>query len=567
MENTCTIWEVLRLYPETQNTWYSEMSMEELMKHKYKKSTLFEFLLEKKHYLEAQKLIDYVYFFDNQLLHFFCEIHLQIYERLLAILENREFLRMFSDFLEIEKLEEIISAQKGIQWEKLIIFNLIKQYIFLSHPLIERIYYHIKNNNIGIDVQSFYLEYIQYRHLIPIIYRLIDQYYLECVKHYVAICTDSIIESDQLEIIKKLVENIPYTILDFQYQDHLGNTFLFYLAYLKSGEEILPEIYRFFFANVPTLPLYHANKKGDTIFHFLVKNENYIMMEYIIQSVIESTDETEVKTEVIFQIQTKFSIFMEIRNKKGHTVLDLILKTKNLKFFEKIIPYISDEFYEKHKKTIFENFEILKDLEYDEKNKNLFLDLIDYFFFLYQKNIQRMLEDDITAKLTSQIIHFLDKIKDHPPQKKILKWILLCVETDSLKLFNIVLQKFFPERKDQSFFHYPLDTVENNLLIVIVRSQNIKFLTALLEYQPDLSLCNREMKNPLIYALESKNIHLLNLIYQYIANRPEYQYFIPIYQIYLQNLRERIFPIFMLDQLPQKLMGILNYFFQFLDLN
>ena len=288
----------------------------ELSLKKYNELNLFEFLIQNNHFFEGNTVASYIQLISDANIQLIYQKHNDKYCEILKILCTDKMILFYEQYH--TKITEGNENNKDFnyrtvlskRYEKLIlseppiniIVDIIHQFKFMIHPYLEDFYNFILNlwsnkphgsspTNDSIDeyISTFLELYKSYKQMVPLIYRLINEYYLEYIRYQLKMINDFsnnsfIIISEYYENIKIIINSLPTNYVDNHYQDRFGNNMAMYLAMLPFlSDEINDEIYTDFLTHVPNIPLDMCDHEDNTIFHIIANNNNGIFFDKLLE--------------------------------------------------------------------------------------------------------------------------------------------------------------------------------------------------------------------------------------------------------------------------------------------
>ena len=563
--------------------------------------TLFEFLIEKECFADANTIASYISLFEDRNINVLTEKHHQKYVELVKILSTNKSIMAYEEFDKLVKNTESESTSEGfnemyrevissrfskvsISQNELLedfddiildtehdfpnqpraepIIELIGEFKFLSHPNFDDFYtFLVKTNN----KNKFTEAYKVYLDMIPLIYRLINEYYMEYIKHQINMINDfstgSFILMDNYDNLKKCLNQLPKTYVDYRYQDRYGNNLLMNLAMLPHLNNIADtEIYTNVMKSENFMPLGIQNIKGNTIFHIIAYYENEIFLQVMLDWFKGN--------------KIKLKDLLEIENNSGLTVFDIMLENKSFKMIASVIDLVPLKFYKRLTKEFIDNFDSVINLPNNQPLQQLYLGSIDYFFeqlhsmkkgILY--NISKY--NEYVSKIKKLLIKCSNEID--LKQTFCLEWLIISIKIDELELFRKLMDKYFYNDQNPHTIKYLNQSIEKEgfehetLIMCAIRSQNISFVKVLLLYPINLQTMDTTGKNPIIVALETKNLFMIKLLREHILGKKEYLGMIPIMDVFI-NLVEKheVYNSLSVITTLRKIFGMIEYTINYL---
>jgi ankyrin repeat protein len=532
-------------------------------KEQVKGKNLFEYLLENDCYADANTIASSVPLFTEKNIQTITDRHHHKYTDLIKILSTDKMILLYEEFdkrvnapndittdtntdmtqtsiADSTKTDfnEVYRSIISTRFEKVMeddstdqpIIQLLTEFKFLSHPYLEDFYQFATKLNSN-QINNFCSLYKKYQTFIPLIYRVINEYYLEYIKYQVRTIIDLsgnsfIIVSERYEDLRRCLISLPKNYVDYRYQDKNGNNILMYLATIPIlTEAIHEEIYQDFIKGEQTMPLNLKNTDGNTLFHIIGEYENEIFLRILIKWFFTTAlDNGRVET-----TKVKISEILSIENNDGNTIFDILLEKKSFTILTHIVEYMPTKHYKRLTSQLIENFDLIDQMPNTAAVQQIYLGSINY----YLDNILQM-KQDILYDLKSyretlgKINKLLSKCNSATDFKQsyYLEWLLICIKTTELELFKTIMNKYFYNEQNTKTIKYLnqiIDTEGEPIITSAIKSQNLGFVKNLLNYQIDLGITDRNGKTPLIVALETKNLFLIKVLKEYAVNKKEYQ--------------------------------------------
>lgn len=542
---------------------------------KYNGKSLFEFLLENEHFSDANTIASCISLFDETNIQFIYKKHHDKYNEILQLICSDKMIILYNEYYEkmyksnnnlltetmdSEFINDFNNTYKMVVSEKYKmmvsdissndnIIDLVNEFKFLIHPYLEDFYNFCLNIKILDHVNKFNKSYEKYKEIVPLIYRLINDYFLELIKCQLKTIED--ISGTSVHIITEHYENlikcisfIPKNYVDYRYYDKSGNNILIYLAKLPYlSDPINRKIYHEFLKQIVDIPFDFENFDGNTLLHMIAFYENEIFLEIVLNWFFEMASLNYFGSPINNsenQIKTKIVNVLLIKNKKGKTIFDILLEKNNFSMLIKIIDYVPLKIYHKLTNKLIENFEIIDKIPDNKKFIQIYLDSIDSFMDVLlemKQNILYNLDNYNTYKI--KIIKLLEKCPSELTMNNncYSEWLLICIKANEFELFKIILSKYFYNKQNQNTIDYLNKIIRGEPIIIsAIREEKIFFVKNLLDYDIDLSICDETDKNAIIITLETKNLYLIRLIHSYVINIPAHQNMISVINNYIDLL-------------------------------
>lgn len=565
-----------------------------IYQNKLRGKNLLEFFLVNEHFADANTLASSISLFNEANIQLIYDNHHQKYTELIQLLSTDKMILLYEEYH--QKIHEISDLtitdqnhysqdfyRKAIskRYQKIllneiptsIIINLLDEFKFLTHHYLDDFYQFCTNLNFD-HTNRFCNLYQQYLTFIPLIYRIINEYYLEYVKYHIKTILDMygnsfIIVSEYYDNLKKCLNDLPQDYVDYRYQDKLGNNILNYLANLPYlSETINRNIYQEFTKKIKYIPLDIKNNEGNTLLHIISQSENEIFLDELIKWLFNSVSSDSDK---INQIKTKLTEFLMIENSSGKTMFDILSKNNNFTMLFKIIEYLPPKIYLKLTNKLIENFEILDKIPDISNIQQIYLGSINYFIDqLYQMKKEVVYDIYKYQEIQTKIKKLLDRCYNelNYEQDYYLEWLYLCIKSNEINLFQNILSKYFYEKKslDIQYLNKILPVSGETLIITAIKQQNIIFIKKLFKYQIDLNIVDKLNRNAIIVALETKNLYLLKFIRDYIKKNSSYDGMILVINHFIVLLEKNetfvtLYQMEFLNKLWKTIEYWFNYFF------
>lgn len=506
-----------------------------IYKKQFKGKNLLDFLLSKGHYYEANTVASHISLINDVDIQSICQKHHNLYINIVKILSTDKMIVLYEQYHQKVSLElsseEIFDLDyrqvMAKQYEKMIdqtpsnhiVLELINEFRLLTHPIMEDFFHFLSimdNIEVVKKVMNCYHEYTDF---IPLVYRFINEYYLEFIKDQTQIILDMnssspIIVSEYFDNIKKCVISLPKNYVDFRYIDRYGNNILFYLVsvpniIIQSNEEI----FQTFFDLNTNIPWNHVNHEGNTIFHLCALYENEIFMTKALEWFHQRDSNDLLKN------------CLNITNNKGKDVFDILLDNQNYLIMIGLIDYLPTKISNQINNIIINNFSLVDKISNRRDASKIYVNIIDYFLNILFKN-----KNDLLFNIKNyndhknKIIKILNKYsyEDHVissdliDKKHLLNWLLICIKIYDFDIFTIILEKYFDQNNNDDiiFLSETLTSENQTLLHTAICYQRIPFINALINHKIDLF--NHNIKNTIVGALKTKNPFLIRLIRKHV---------------------------------------------------
>lgn len=585
--------------------------------YQYHDMNLFEFLLTSEHFSDANTIASCIPLFDEDNIQLIYNKHHSKYHDILKLLCADKMILLYEEYyekvhnenaglttdnLESDQELEFNSVYRSViskRYEKMvldsssnnIIIELINEFKFLTHPYLED-FYNFSTNIKTIDyVSKFNDTYKKYLGIVPLIYRLINEYYLEYVKYQIKMINDiignSFIVAEYYNNLKKCVSTLPNNYIDYRYQDKSGNNILYYLSSLPYlSDDTNREIYQALIEQTITIPIDLKNSDGNTIFHTIAIHGNKIFLEVLMDHFFRTDNSTDHQlfdnpNDPNDQIKNSISEILLTENIHGKTIFDILFDENNFDMLIKVIDYMPPKSYLKLTNRLIENFDIIDSIPSPEKLTlstkwqeripamrdaltKIYLESVNYFMDSLLNMMKDILYDlNHYNNTKSKIIKLLSKCPNQIDlnQNYYLEWVFICIKINELELFKLILSKFFNEHHGNTVKY--LNRILNSgepIIISAIRDQKIQFVKILLVYGIDLSICDEMNRNSIIVALETKNIFLIRLIRDHVKDLPEYRGMVQIMDNFIDLIEEHeTFNTFSIHVTCAKLIKTIEY--------
>jgi hypothetical protein len=537
-----------------------------LVTRKCQNKNLFEFLLDHNHFECANTIAYIIPLFDDTNIELIYHYHHLKYVELIKILCMDYMILLYEDYrngindldTEIDfiqmtgtniktDIDQTYRIAISKRYEKMLlnensegtITELITEFKFLTHPYLNDFYKFLSNSNeLHRDndlVIQFCVIYKKYLSIQPLMYHVINEFYLEYIKHQLRTIEDMhensfIILSEQYDTLKETLMVLPKSYIDYRYQDNIGNNILTYMATLPYlSDTCNREIYQEIFKGIQTCPIELKNSDGNTIFHVIAEYENEIFLEVFIQwlfSEINVFNDNSIDSS-INEIKSMINELVIMENASGQTMYDILLSKQNFRMIFMIIEFVPSKIYLKITNKLIENFEIIDKLPDRQQVQKIYTNCLNYFMDVLLNLKQNVICDlNAYSETKSKAIKLIDKCvrqinldSDH-----YLEWLSICIKINEFDLFQMILSKYFINDQSSINTQYLNRLLHTETLIIsAIKQQNIKFIKALLNYDIDLSISDKSTnKNAIIIAMETKNLYILKLLREHIQRSPEH---------------------------------------------
>lgn len=588
-----------------------------ISKLKYHNKPLFEYLLTNKHYYDANTISSYISLFNEKNINLIYEEHHRNYQEILKILCMDKMILMYEKYqkeacagpTDTETTDNVTTDTETTDTEtdnaisdfnhtyriiiserykdilldhppNNLILELVKEFNFLTHQNMDNFNIYLMKNKQIYPINKFNDIYIKYKKIIPLIHRLINEYYLEYIKYQIKTINDAINNSfiilEHYDNLKKCIEILPQKYLDYHYQDKFGNNIIMYLATLPNllepmnnlGNNIMVitnVIYKSFFDKINTsnnFPLDLQNSDNNTVFHLIALNENEIFLE-ILLDFFGNNDDYEY---VYDQMNRRLVELLAIENNEHDTIFDILIVKNNYSMLNKIINYAQDRVCDELVKKIIEESVITDKIPDTNHNfTKIYLEAINCLLnniFLTKNKIIYDLND--YAISMEKIFKLIKKCcdKTNIQQNYYLEWLLISIMNNEIELFKNILTKFISNKQSLNKI---IGSTAEPIIMTAIRYQKMAFIQILLDQHIDLSVCDNTNKNIIIVALETQNLFIIELIRDYIINTNSNHDMLIVMNNYIDLLREHaIFDIFSIPKTVCKIFRSTEYLVNYL---
>jgi len=519
-----------------------------ILKMKCDKMEIFEFLLTNNLFAEANTIASCVSLFDEHYVNIIAHKNKEKYidllkelctDKMILLYESYYQKKILSKCCDDESLTEFndsyrhaISKRyhdiKATNNDRNVIVELLNEFNFLADERLHDFYMYAQNTAIEYT-DKFNILYENYICMMPLIYRIINEYYLEYIKFQIKTIIDIhstsfIMVSEYYENLKKCLINMPKKYVDCRYRDDLGNNILFYLATLPYlSAQINKDIYINFFMQQDYICVApeQKNNMGNTIFHMIAEHENEILLEIIVQWLfktipfLESTLSCDL--DPLDQTTNKIIEFLSHENDSGDTIFDILLVKNNYVMIGKIINYGSHKIHQKLIKRVIKNVDAIDGISsLVQKNDEIYLEGLNHFMFVMVSLKKDIFYDiqyyneviDNISKLLAKCDNKLDSNQDY-----CLQWLNCCISANELEIFNSILEE---KIIDNTYLNKIVPIVQETLIVSAIKHCRVPFIKVLLSYNIDLNVVDKNNKDAVINTLETKNLYLIRLIRDHI---------------------------------------------------
>lgn len=485
---------------------------------KYKDKTLFEFLVDNSHFSCAHTIAPYINMCSDQIIDYIYEKHNNIY---ISIVKNLHTLQSFfvnndilSETISVEFIYDINKRFEKIKLEKKssdIITSIIYEADFLLCDNIKKIYNNLEKNYQK-NFDNFYMLYINYIKFVPLLYKLLNEYYIENVKNYVNsiidLCSSAIIIISEIyNSLKILLLNLPKKYIDFKYQDVFGNNILMYISMLPIVfENFNNEIYDIILNLNSYFDLYNNDKNN--IYHLCVIYDNIILLNKIIK------------------LQPDIKKILSKKNNDNKNVFDILIEKNNYEFLLSIINYMPSKYFNIIKNNLIKNFDIIDKIPDNLVYEDICLCNIGYYMDELFFCVDNILYDKSHYDNTKLKIGKLFSRKydySNYNRKCYIEWLNICIIIDDIDMFNQIINKFFYLKNIAcKYFDKQMDNNGEPIIVLAIRSKKIPFIKKILEYNVNLCIVGTSGHNGITSALETKNLYILTFIKKFMQKDIKY---------------------------------------------
>lgn len=575
------LYETLKKYDNVViETWgeINENNAHDISAKTYKNQNLFDFLLSHDHFMDANTIASCISLSDDANIKLISTRHRQKYYELINILCTNKMILLYesqslkndSDMHTDEEFNELYKIVISKRFEDILtnnrttdnITDIIYEFNFLTHIHIEEFYffcsvYSNKNNrktdefNLSVPEQNrdsnenilkFVELYKKYKEFIPLIYRLINEYYLEYIKFQLRTIDElfeksPIIVSEYYDDLKKNLLLFPNQFIDYKYCDKYGNNIVIYMAMLPYlSENINQELYNIFFDAVMNIPIDIKNNDGNNIFHICAYNNNKIFLEELLKWIKNHHSSNSLNI---------IAKNLNSENNLGQTIFDILINKKLSPLLFKIIEYMPAKLYFNLTNVLIDDINILDKIPDNINIIQIILTCINNFMnslFELKNNITYDINmyNDIKKKISKLLSKCPNE--NEPTQEYYIEWLLICLKINDIDLFKQFISKFFFNEKNLQTCKYlnKITQKENEpIIITAIKQENINIIKILLAFNPDLSLCDELNRNAVIVALETKNLYIIQIIRNYISNINSQQGMVKIMDNFIELIHKR----------------------------
>lgn len=505
-----------------------------IYKHQHKGKNLLNFLLSKGHYYEANIIASHISLINEDDIQSICQKHHHLYLNIVKFLSTDKMIVIYEQYH--QKISMELSSENQFdmdyrkvmakQYEKMIdqspsnhiVLELINEFRLMTHPVMEDFFHFLSMmDNIEI-VQKIMNYYHEYTDFIPLVYRFVNEYYLEFIKDQTQIILDMdnsspIIVSEYYDNIKKCVASLPKNYVDFRYIDRYGNNILFYLVSIPNidiqSSEAIFETYLDLNTNIPWN---HTNHEGNNIFHLCALYENVIFIKKALAWFRQRDDQL-------------LKNCLNMSNNKKKNVFDILVDSHNYSIMIELIDYLPSKILNQINQIIMNDNTLIDKIPNSHNTFKIYANLIEHLL-----NILLQHKNDLLFNIKNyndhknKILRLLSKYsyEDHIigsdlcDKKHILNWLMICIKMYDFDIFTIILNKYFDchNDNDTKFLGESLSSENEPLLYTAIKYQRIPFINALVNHRIDLF--SGDNKKIIVVALETKNPFLIRLIRDYL---------------------------------------------------
>lgn len=511
---------------------------------------LFEFLLSKNIFDCANIVASQIQIFNDTNIKLIYDKHHLMYNELLKILCMNKFILLFETYYDriydeynIKDNNNTYRSDISKRYEKMlsdttsnsIIIELIDEFKFLSHHILSEFVNSLTDSG-DEEITYFIKLYSTYKEFIPLINRVINEYYIEYIKYQIQSINDiiggsEIVLVEYYENILRMIRSIPENYVNYKYQDRFGNNIGMYLAMLpcvglpNELNNISTEIYREYLYRKEHIDLQQINKNGNTIFHIIANNANADFFKMI--------------TEI--SVISNVSNILLHKNSENKTVFDIILDKNNIPISKMLLDYAPVNIY-------INLIKMLPPYEIDDYNQ--IIDRLTNYILKLKRNIMYDISEYNNIK--NSILFCFDKLNTNKVDENIcLEWLFSYAEINDIDIFSKIIDLIKINNK-LDCLNIVQSIRDETILMNIIKNEKNSFLRILLENDINMFVTDSTGKNAFIYAIESKNIYTIHLIKEYISSNSKYKSMNNIFDIYIelynQNNDRELFTIMRLIQ-------------------
>lgn len=494
--------------------------------------SLFHILLSNEYYAELNTLASAIVFFTPSNFNLICQQHHQLYCNLISILCYDEMIIYFEKIFNDDPLNvtnsyrDICSIRlkqiKDNQVQYPIFLQLIDEFNYLHNNTFERFYEHCKASciddplsmyNINNIIIKFTNSYEKYTEFIPIIYRCINEYYIEYldyqIQQIIALYGNSnVLLIEYYNNILKCISNLPMKYVDCRFINAQQQNILFTLAKMPkiSGTDICDSIYTALFDQVKYIDLNIMDDNSNNILQIMVNFENEIMIKYLLKWINDNN------------MTSYISAMVYNKNIWNKTLFDIIIDKNNydlMSFFDGFIP---EYIYVKLTNRLIEDISLGNQDVPLHFTVDIYFKCIDYFIdelkklhsdILYDLSKYNMYRINV-SKLIKIIFHHktTDINKNDTIMTQLVYWLVMCIDIDDIKLFSIILNNAFIGTQMKHYLD--MVVVDNNTLIsYAVKNNKYKFINKLLKH-------NINIHDAVLMCIAFDKIDILKIFKNYL---------------------------------------------------
>jgi len=544
---------------------------------------LFHFLLYHELFEDANTIASCLPLFDDTHIKYISDTHHQIYTDLISCLRTDRMITLFENNhstiidTEEESYQKILSMRAHNMSSCHTIIDLIDEFVFLSNSHLNSFFQEMKNADQTMD---FVILYEKYTRLMPLIYRVINEYYLEYIKLQIRTIFDIhqnsfVIVSEQYLSLRKCFQLMPKKYVDSRYTDKLQNNILIYLATLPYlSDKINRKIFVSFFDEYDFISLDHRNLDGNNICHVIAEYENEILLDVVLNWLSKHPQLHESYFLSDIEYNDKISDILFIENNDGKTAFDILLTKNKFSMISKIMKYVSPEYYPKITTHLINNFNMIEHIPLNVIHFNqIFLGSLNYYIDMMVKTKMLVMYDivyyDDLRHRIMKLLNLCDESFDLS-NDCYLDWLYQCVIINEYELFNAILKKYFINdisSQNTQYLNRIVKLSHEPLVCTIIKKQLVKFLKHILQYHVDLGLLDKNGKNAIINALETQNYHILVLIKNHINRNSLYPDMIQIINNYLTLIKKyEIYHVFSITHIISKIWNSIEFLMNYYEI-
>ena len=580
-------------------TWgeIDENNAYDISNRTYQNQNLFEFLLSNNHFMDVNTIASCVSLSDDIYINAIGKKHHQKYHELITVLCTNKMIFLYESFTQrinsdspidtefnesyrivvSKRFEDILTNKHSID----IVTDIIYEFNFLTHVYIEEFYFfcltcNSNNNNnnnnsdnsINENIVKFVELYKKYKEIVPLVYRLINEYYLDYIKHQLRTIDEifeksPIIVSEYYDDLKKNLLLFPNQFIDYTYCDKYGNNIIIYMAMLPFlSETANQELYDVFFGEITNIPLDIKNNDGNNILHVCAYHNNKIFMLEVLKW-IKNNYQSDASNIIAKKLNTE--------NNLSQTIFDILIEQKMPSILFKIMEYMPIQVYFKLTNILVDDIDILDKIPNNINIEQVFFACINNFMISLLEMKNNILYDiNLYDSIKKKIFKLLLKCSSdlNLSQEYCLEWLLYCIKMNDNDLFKQFISKFFFNEKNIQLYKYlnKISLKEHEpIIITAIKQENITIIKILLGFEPDLTLCDELNRNAIIVALETKNLYIIQLIRNYISHINSQQCMIKIMDNFIELINKReMYDIYSIREIFGRLWKSLEYLVNYL---